>query len=85
MDVPVFIHLFILFNVILIVNVIRWNCTERAKKLLILQNIMFVTTGTCLVISSIEFIQYLMFKTCWISFMFLDMSETTPKIKGLSR
>ncbi len=50
---------------------------------------LWILIATCLMISSTEIIQYLMFKTCWISFLLLEMNMTTPKLAentaGLSR
>ncbi len=59
----------------LIVYIVRWNCAVRARKLQNLQEILWMTIITCLVISNIEFIQYLIFKTCWVNFLFPEKNK----------
>ena len=69
--------LYVFLSLELKVYIVRWNCAVRARKLLILQEILWLIITTCLVISSIEFIQYLIFKTCWVDFLFLEQYNIT--------
>ena len=77
--IKIFTSLFVLLSLVLIVNIDRWNCAVRAKKLQTLQEILWMTIITCLMISNIEFFQYLIFKTCWVNFLFLEKYKITPE------
>ena len=74
--------LFVLLSLVLIVYIDRWNCAVRAKKLQTLQEILWMTIITCLMISNIEFFQYLIFKTCWVNFLFLEKYKSSLELVG---
>ena len=81
----IFISEKVFFNVlslVLIVYIDRWNCAERARKLENLQEILWITIITCLVISNIEFFQYFIFKTCWVNFLFLEKNKISLELVG---